>query len=108
MASVAELERNVIAERTADALRYKRQKNEKTGGDVPFGYRLSEQEGVKMLIPHKHEQRVIREVQRMRGEGMSYRAIAQELEHRRVRTKQGRTTWSAIQVSRVAQSVRLP
>ena len=36
----AEYERNLISARTAAAMAQKRKRGEKTGGDVPFGYRL--------------------------------------------------------------------
>ena len=36
----AEYEKNVIGARTAAALEQKRERGEKTGGNVPFGYRF--------------------------------------------------------------------
>ncbi|MFH1951120.1 MAG: recombinase family protein, partial [Pseudomonadota bacterium] len=40
-AALAEMERRIIGERTKAALSHKRSRNEKTGGDVPYGYDLT-------------------------------------------------------------------
>lgn len=101
MASIAELERNVIGERTADALKYKREKGEKTGGDVPFGYDEKIRDGVKVLFPNKKEQQTLQYARTLRAKGMSLRSIAKQLQDSKVRTKQGHTTWTAMQVSRL-------
>ena len=40
-AALAEMERRIIGERTKAALSHKRSRNEKTGGNVPYGYDLT-------------------------------------------------------------------
>ena len=56
-AALAEMERRIIGERTKAALSHKRKRNEKTGGDVPYGYNLS---SVGILIKNDAEQKVIK------------------------------------------------
>lgn len=75
-ASLAQMERDLISERTKDALQMKIANNERAG-QIPFGWRLSEDGNT--LIPHKGEQEVIRQVKRLHGQGMSYRAICEVL-----------------------------
>lgn len=101
MASIAELERNVIGERTAEALRHKKAKGEKTGGDVPFGYDAKIRNGVKVLTTNKKEQQTLRLARTLREQNMTLRGIADTLQAAKVRTKQGFTTWTPMQVSRL-------
>lgn len=54
MAGAAEMERNLIGERTKTALAYKQSKGEWLG-KPPFGYRVQD----KALVPHDQEQAVI-------------------------------------------------
>lgn len=76
-ASLNQMERDQISERTKDALQMKIQ-NGQRAGQIPFGYRLADDGN--SLIPHKEEQEVIRIVRRLHGQGLSYRAICRELE----------------------------
>jgi DNA invertase Pin-like site-specific DNA recombinase len=91
-AALAEMERGIIGERTKAALTHKRANGEKTGGDVPFGYRLSENE--KTLVEDPHEQEAIRLIKRLNRKGYSLRAICGELEHEGYLTKSGKRTWN--------------
>lgn len=75
-ASLAQMERDLISERTKDALQMKIANNERAG-QVPFGYRVAE-DGTT-LIPHKDEQEVIKAIRRLRSRGLSYRAICEAL-----------------------------
>jgi DNA invertase Pin-like site-specific DNA recombinase len=88
----AEYERLLIGARTTAALAAKRQRGEKTGGGVPFGYRLA-QDG-KTLLEDADEQRVIALVCELRGRGWALREIGAELERRGVLTKSGRRAWN--------------
>lgn len=97
LGSVAQWEREAIGERTADALRYKRAKGERTGGDVPFGY--TSPDGVR-LVPEPREQMVIGEARTLRAAGWSLRATARELERRGFLPRSGKT-WDAKQVARM-------
>lgn len=72
MAGAAEMERNLISERTRAALAYKRSKGEWLGA-VPFGYRL---EG-GVLVPDEREQELIMALKRdRRARHLSVRELA--------------------------------
>jgi len=89
MAVLSEFERDQIGERTRLALDHKRACGEKTGGDVPYGYRL---EGGR-LVPDAGEQKAVVLIHELRGAGNSLRRIARELEARGYRTKTGLIHW---------------
>lgn len=74
LASLAEMERDLIIERTRDALTHKRQVGEWVGR-VPFGFRL---EGVQLVEDPDAQAKIIR-VKRLRRQGISLREIAQRL-----------------------------
>jgi site-specific DNA recombinase len=88
--SVAQWEREVIAERTSDALQFKKSKGELVGA-VPFGFDLAD-DGVQ-LIPNDKEQEVIELIRRLRSEKFSLRDIAAELTSQGIITKEGNNTW---------------
>lgn len=89
-AALAEMERRLIGERTKAALAHKRSKSEKTGGDIPFGYDLTP-EG--LLTKNEGEQRVIRFIRKIHGQGFSLRRICSELEREGYKTKRGNAEW---------------
>jgi len=89
-AALAEMERRLIGERTKSALAHKRFRNEKTGGDVPYGYDLTP-DGI--LIKNDTEQRVIRLIRHLHKQGVSLRGICRDLEHYGYKTKRGNETW---------------
>jgi site-specific DNA recombinase len=89
-AALAEMERRLIGERTKVALAHKRSKNEKTGGDVPYGYDLTPG---GILIKNETEQRVIRLIRNLNRDGYSLRKICRELEQAEHLTKNGNTIW---------------
>lgn len=72
-------------ERITEALAERRDEGKKTGGDVPYGYRLDE-DG-ETLIEDKAEQAVIAEAVRLREQGLSLRRIAQELWKQKLRPR---------------------
>jgi DNA invertase Pin-like site-specific DNA recombinase len=85
-AGFAELERNLIRERTASALQHKRSKGEYVG-EVPFGCDLAA-DG-KTLTPNSTEQEAINLMRELRSKGLSYRSIAAELDKTGIRPKKG-------------------
>lgn len=88
MAVLAEFERDQVAERTRLALSYKRSRGERVGC-VPYGYVLGA-DGVK-LTPEPGEQVIVGMIHSLRrGEGYSYRQIADALNESGVPTKGGR------------------
>jgi len=84
MAAFAELERNLIAERTVDALTHKKNHRE-AYGPIPYGYNRQGD----ILIENPGEQAVIVDVRKWRRSGMSLRRIADELTRQGAPTKQG-------------------
>jgi len=75
-ASFAQMERDLTAERTTDALQFKK-KNGELVGSVPYGKRL-DVDGIH-LIDDDDELETIRLAMRWRAKGASLRAIAKEL-----------------------------
>jgi DNA invertase Pin-like site-specific DNA recombinase len=89
MASFAELERNLIAERTQQALQHKKASG-KVYGQVPYGLRRVGDR----LEPDPREQAIIARIIEAHRNGKSLRVIARELEAEGVATKQG-GKWTA-------------
>lgn len=83
-AAFAELERNLIAERTQAALLYKKSKRQVYGA-VPYGY-ARRGDALKAIEP---ELDIVRRIQRWNTRGWSLRKIADALNDRQVRTKHG-------------------
>lgn len=77
MDAAAELERALIRARTKAALGVKRSRSEKTGGSVPFGFRLKP-DGVH-LEPHPVEHPILLRILDLRRDGLGGRRIAQVL-----------------------------
>lgn len=78
-------ERALVAARTAAALRAKKARGERVG-TVPRGWRA---EG-RMLARHQAEQDVLRLMSELRAQGLTYRAVAEELRRQGVLTRGGR------------------
>ena len=95
MATFAQYERRLIAQRTSDALRELRSQG-RAYGPTPFGYR---REGDR-LIEHADEQRVLTRIQRRRKKGESYDRIARSLNGSGTAAKMG-GRWHAMSVRSV-------
>lgn len=91
----AELERALIAQRTADALGELRSRGQVYGA-TPYGYCRDGQR----LLPDEAEQRVLARIRRLRGRGFSYDRIARSLNGSGVRAKRG-GMWSSMSVRSV-------
>jgi site-specific DNA recombinase len=100
MVSVSQWEREAIGERTRDALELKRSRRE-TLGNPPFGSCLAA-DG-KHLEPNRAEQSVLKRILQLRQEGMSLRAIAAELNRRRLTTRRG-SQWRMEYVARLLKA----
>lgn len=72
-------------ERITDALADRKEEGKKTGGDVPYGYRLDKDN--ETLIEDAAEQAVIAEAVRLREQGLSFRRIAQALWKQKLRPR---------------------
>ena len=86
LCSVGQWEREAIGERTKDALKAKRQRGEKTGGTVPFGFDL-DVDG--HLVENSEEQQIIKRMKRLRSQGYSYKRVADTLNADGVFSKTG-------------------
>ena len=89
LAVLSEFERDQISDRTRFALAFKKANNEKTGGKVPFGFRL---DGGR-LVEDAAEQKAIRLIRDLRDKGYTLRAVCRELEAEGYQTKTGNRTW---------------
>jgi putative DNA-invertase from lambdoid prophage Rac len=76
LGAIAEFERERIGERIRDAKRHQRRTGQYLGGDRPFGWQIGE-DGV--LVEKEDEQRALAEMQALRSQGMSYRAISERM-----------------------------
>lgn len=83
-AAFAQMERDTIAERTREALSYKKDIGEHLGG-IPFGYKLTGTE----LKQAEEEMEVIHHMLNMREAGMTLQQIADELNQAGIVGKQG-------------------
>ncbi len=102
-AGFAELERNLIRERTAAAMAHKRAKGERVSRYAPFGYDFGPD---GMLSENPTEQAVIADIRRLRQNSETLRAIAEELTRREIPTKQGNTEWTHQAVASILKRSR--
>jgi len=98
-AGFAEMERNLVKERTKTALAYKK-KNKEVYSGIPFGYDRKNDR----LVRNENEQKAIRLMQRLRNQGETLRSIAAELENRNIKTKKGNSKWYAQTVSQILKN----
>jgi site-specific DNA recombinase len=89
-AAFAELERNLIAERTTTALQHKKAQGE-VYSPIPFGYDRARDR----LETNTEEQEVVQDIRAWRREGLSYHSIARRLNEAQVPTKRGRAWYPA-------------
>ncbi len=95
-ASLAQMERELISERTADALQMKI-KNHERAGRVPYGWTLAEDGN--SLIANLLEQEAVIRIRELRTKGYSLRAICTEL------TKEGYKPQGAAWYASTIQSI---
>lgn len=105
MAVLAEFERDLISERTVAALQQKRRRGGRMG-QIPFGFKVDTDGDT--LVEANGEQQIIHQVQRMRNEGRTLKAIAEKLVSDRVPNKAGRIRWNTTQIHRLLQRTTHP
>jgi DNA invertase Pin-like site-specific DNA recombinase len=88
LAGCAQLERDLISERTSQGMRRHQQNGRHMGGRVPFGFRL---EGGR-LVPVPEEREQVGRIVSLRLQGWSLRGIADELSRKNIECRGGR--WS--------------
>lgn len=91
LAVLAQLERDLVSERTKFAMARLRATGRHSGGRIPFGYELAD-DG-EHLVEVEEEQRTITTMMTLRADGLSYRAIVAELERQGIPPKSA-TRWS--------------
>jgi len=102
VATFAQLEREVIGERTAAALRYKRDRLE-VYGPTPYGFkRVGDR-----LLPNARELAVVEDIFARRERGASLREIAAALAQRGVPSPTGRPEWSAEAIRKLLRNAPL-
>jgi len=92
LAVLAEFERNLVRERTRTAMNHLRRSGRRVSGEIPYGWRLAS-DG-KSLRPVSSERKTIDIMAQLREGGMSFRAVARELDALGVPTKTGAGSWS--------------
>jgi site-specific DNA recombinase len=92
LASVSQWEREVIGERTQEAMSYKKQ-HRQVYSPVPYGFA---REGTA-LVEDEAEMRIVRQMREWRGQGWTLTAIADTLNKQGVPTKRG-GRWAAATV----------
>jgi len=98
LGSVSQWEREAIGERTAAAMQHKAARGEFTGGEAPYGFRVSD-DGIH-LIEDEAEQAILEQARAMRRAGLSLRQVAGELTRLGVRTRVSKP-FVAVQVARM-------
>jgi site-specific DNA recombinase len=101
LASLAELERNLLGERVKSVMDNKRANSERLG-TLPYGYTLSD-DGVH-LKPDASEQATIAYIQRLRGEGLSFEAVSRRLNAERIPCKNAGSRWNKGTVCRITKA----
>lgn len=86
LAGAAEMERNLIRERTSAAMSFKKRNGQRVG-NIPFGFRLARDK--VSLKPVEVELETVKLIYTLRGEGLSRCAIARKLNEAEVATKNG-------------------
>lgn len=84
--SVSQWEREIIGERTAEAMRHLQTQGRYIGGQVPYGYQLVE----GALVEEETEQAVIAQARALRERGLSLGKVAVALEQRGMRARNAR------------------
>jgi DNA invertase Pin-like site-specific DNA recombinase len=88
MGAMAQMERELIAERTKATLGYKKEKGESLG-HIPYGYQRI---NGKLVINHQ-EQKVIRKIKRLRKQGKGYKKIAELLNNQGIPVRNKKANW---------------
>lgn len=84
---LAEFERNLVAERTTNALQHKKRIGQKYTNQTPYGFQAIE----GRLVEVEQEAKVVAEIQAARSSGSTLQSIADSLNTRGIPTKTGKT-----------------
>jgi DNA invertase Pin-like site-specific DNA recombinase len=92
LSTLNEFERDVLSERTRNALGHMRRNNRRISAKIPFGYTLGA-DGDTLLLDAT-EQAAISRITKRRADGFTLAAIACTMEREQVRTREG-GKWTA-------------
>lgn len=84
---LAEFERNLVAERTTNALQHKKRTGQKYTNQTPYGFEAIE----GRLVQVQQEAEIVAEIQAARSSGSTLQSIADNLNGRGIPTKTGKT-----------------
>ena len=104
LGSVASWEREVIIERTKEAMAHKRANGERTSLYAPYGFQLAA-DG-KTLVPDEAEHALLAAIREARQRGLSQRAVVAELTRQGFTTRKG-TTLTLVQVQRIMHQAQI-
>jgi len=96
--AMAQMERDLISERTKEALQYKKSRLQ-TYSPTPFGFDREDE----YIKPNKKELRIVKLIKKLRREGLSYQAITDELNKEKIPTKNN-GSWSKSSVWRILRN----
>jgi DNA invertase Pin-like site-specific DNA recombinase len=91
LANYNQFEREMISERTRDALQHMKSQGVRLG-HAPYGYELSDKlddKGRRVLVPLAHEQAVLAKISAMRTDGLKMREIARRLNEAKIPARRG-------------------
>ena len=100
-AAVADLERDMIRERTAAGRASKKARGGHVGGDAPYGYRKIGTGAAAMLEADEDEQKIISQMRSMKDSGYSFTRIANTLNDLGVSAREGK--WWQRQIMRALE-----
>lgn len=100
MASLAELERKTIAERTRAAMQHMRSQGLYTGGNAPYGFAV-DSEGI--LVENPEEMAVVQKVRELKANGVSFRKIIGTLDALDIKTRKG-TSFQIAQIQKMVKA----
>lgn len=100
LGTISQWEREVIGERTSAALQYKKMAGKVFGKDPLYGFQKAE----GRLVPTEEEQKVIREILRLKEKGRGFSGIAATLNRNKYYTRSGKR-WFPQQVKRVLLNI---
>lgn len=106
LSAMSEWERDMISMRAKSSQAKLRALGRSHGGPAPYGYRPIRRDDGVYLEPHPVEADTVRFAVRLRLKGMSYQAIADELNQKGHRTKHGHE-WVGTRVQKVLASPRM-
>ena len=109
MASLNQYQRDLVSSHVAEIMAYKRDRGEKTGGKVPFGFNVVEESRgdkvVKKIVTNEEEQETIEAIRMMAGKKWSAGKIARRLNQKEIKTKCEKE-WTKTQVLRLLGRLR--